>query len=185
MSKLAAVLIVIVSTSMLVPGIFLPVMSLSNTTEIDAKIKSFSIESDKKERSIMGTVQDLYKSDRNIVATAILTFSVIIPFFKIILILLSVFASSPQVQQTMRTIQQLISKWSMADVFIVAITLVYLSTNQAGSTKEFEVTMLGMVLPVKVTSLIISELGKGFYFFLAYCLISNASLHFYRKSKPL
>ena len=74
-----------------------------------------------------------------------------------------------------------IGKWSMADVFVVAILLAFMATSGEGQTKTFEVTILGMILPVEMITSIKSGLGAGFYYFLSYCLLSIGSLHFVQK----
>ena len=53
-----------------------------------------------------------------------------------------------------------ISKWSMADVFLVGVYVAFLSA--------------------KATDNLDAEIHQGFYYFAAYCLVSIASLHFMR-----
>ena len=176
--KIISLVLIVVSLSLLVPGLVQPIFKLTLTTEIKAKIGEFKTVGLDKNRSILSTVKDLHDDDRNFVAFLILLFSVLVPFIKVILLLWALlFAKMPQREKFFNFVNT-IGKWSMADVFVVAIFIAYLSTTGQGSAKTFEVSYLGLVLPVSVSTMFESSLGIGFYFFLSYCLISIASLHF-------
>jgi hypothetical protein len=60
----------------------------------------------------------------------------------------------------------------MADVFVVAILLVFLATDGQLSIVEKELSVFGMNLNIKLASTITSKFETGFYFFLAYCVCS-------------
>ena len=176
--KIASLILILVSLSLLWPGLAQPILKLTLTTEIKAKIGEFKSVGLDKNRSILSTVKDLYDDDRVFVAFLILLFSVLVPFIKVILLLWALlFARRPEKEKFFNFVNT-IGKWSMADVFVVAIFIAYLSTTGQGSARTFEVSYLGLVLPVSVNTMFESTLGPGFYFFLAYCLISIASLHF-------
>jgi len=66
----------------------------------------------------------------------------------------------------------LVSKWSMADVFVVGILLVFLATRDQFMGAEKELTFFAMKLNVKFNTTMTSELKDGFYFFLGYCFFS-------------
>jgi len=176
--KIVSYLIVILSLVLLVPGLFKPVLSLSMTTEIKTKIASFSAKGFEKDRSILGTVKDLHEDKRTFVAFLILLFSVLIPFMKILLFLVALQTKKVELKKKIFNILDNIGKWSMADVFVVAIFIAFLSTDGLGQVKIFDVTLLGMILPVELRSAFHSSPGSGFYYFLSYCLLSIASLHF-------
>ncbi|MEK6624078.1 MAG: paraquat-inducible protein A [Bdellovibrionota bacterium] len=176
--KIISLVLIVISLSLLVPGLVQPIFKLTLTTEIKAKIGEFKSVGLDKNRSILSTVKDLHDDDRNFVAFLILLFSVLVPFIKVILLLWGLlFAKMPQKEKFFNFVNT-IGKWSMADVFVVAIFIAYLSTTGQGSAKTFEVSYLGLVVPVSVSTMFESSLGIGFYFFLSYCLISIASLHF-------
>jgi len=181
MKKLLYIFCVVGCLLLLIPGVTLPVLDLSNKTMIDAKIKSFNIEGTAKRRSILGTVKELYKDKRYLVSIAIFSFSIVIPFFKMLMIFIYAMSSNLKVKSFAAKVVHPISKWSMADVFVVALFLVFLSTNGVGSSKEFEFSMLGLSLPVVVTSTVQASLLPGFYCFLAYCICSNLLTHFVDK----
>ena len=111
-----------------------------------------------KTRSILGTVRDLFDSSNYLVAILIMTFSVIVPVLKGFLTLITLFVPSKATQDKLSQISSVISKWSMADVFVIAMFVTYLAANGIREDRglvQFE-----------------SELGSGFYYFLGYCLLS-------------
>ena len=88
-------------------------------------------------------------------------FSVVIPVSKIGMQLVGTFTTNTALRGRLFGVSGAISKWSMADVFVVAIVVSYLAAN---ASKDFEelVRLKG-------------EFEIGFYFFLGYCLFSVAS----------
>ncbi len=65
---------------------------------------------------------------------------------------------NPQKRLYLQKISALISKWSMADVFVIGVFVAYLAANaveKEGGLLTFE-----------------AQLGSGFYYFLGYCLLS-------------
>ncbi len=58
-------------------------------------------------------------------------------------------------------VANLISKWSMADVFVVAVIVAYLAAQATQNMGEIFV--------------LDARFGSGFWFFLGYCLLSIAS----------
>ncbi|MBX2826396.1 MAG: paraquat-inducible protein A [Gammaproteobacteria bacterium] len=111
-----------------------------------------------KTRSILGTVRDLFSSGNVLVAILIMTFSVVIPLFKGFITLISLLDIQRATRGKLGRVSALISKWSMADVFVIAIFVAYLAAN--GIRED-----TGLVA-------FESTLGSGFYFFLGYCLVS-------------
>lgn len=127
-----------------------------------------------KTRSILGTAQDLWQFGYRFVAILILTFSVVIPVLKSLLLMVTAFSTQPR---TLLTINSVISKWSMADVFAMGVIIAALAANGASSE-----------------SVIINfqaELHSGFYWFVGYCLSASAgaqwlfySVHQSQKNNP-
>jgi hypothetical protein len=117
-------------------------------------------------RSIVGTVRQLYEVGSPVPATLILLFSVIVPVTKGLLVGLAVFMRSATLR--LRTVRfvELIAKWSMADVFAVALIIVYLA---AQATQQPPIEGAPPVLAFT------AEFGPGFYWFAAYCVFSLAS----------
>lgn len=115
-----------------------------------------SIEAYSETRSIMTAVQELIDSGYPFVACLIVLFSMVVPLTKIVC--LGVHAITKK--QLLLKISGAIAKWSMVDAFVIAIIVSYLAAN------AYE---LGGLIALD------AELKVGFYFFLAYCLVSIAS----------
>jgi uncharacterized paraquat-inducible protein A len=120
-------------------------------------------------RSIMSAVQRLYEVGSPIPATLILLFSVIVPFGKAALVAWAVFMRNTLSRQRTLRFVETIAKWSMADVFVVALFITYLAA-QASTTEP------GSTAPALVA--FTARFGPGFYWFAAYCLFSLASQQF-------
>ena len=119
-------------------------------------------------RSIMGAVRRLYEVGSPFPATLILLFSVIVPFGKAALVAWAMFMSSVSSRERTLRFVETIAKWSMADVFVVALFITYLAA-QASATPTSG--------PEAAPALIAftAHFGPGFYWFTAYCLFSLAS----------
>jgi hypothetical protein len=76
-------------------------------------------------------------------------------------------------RQRLRTLAfvESIAKWSMADVFVVALFIAYLAA-QASTTPS------GGPNPEPPLIAFTADFGAGFYWFTAYCLFSLASQQF-------
>ena len=166
---------------LLVPGVVRPILSIKMSTKIDAGIASFDSKMLDKERSIIGTVSDLKQDGRYLVAFLILLFSVLIPIGKGLFLTAALFLQEKSKKLRSYQIVNSIAKWSMADVFVVAIFLVFLSTNGKVMAESLDINLFGMVLNVQIHSILVAEFLDGFYFFLRYCLISLASTHLVKR----
>ena len=121
-------------------------------------------------RSIMGSVRRLYEVGSPVPATLILLFSVIVPFGKAALVTWAVFMrDAVRRHRTLRFVEA-IAKWSMADVFAVALFIVYLAAqaSQAPSSDPDATPLIAFT----------ADFGAGFYWFAAYCLFSLATQQF-------
>ena len=119
---------------------------------------SGNIDAFTKTNSILGTAKELYNNNHLPVAALILLFSVGVPVLKAVLLIGAHLPFKRILQQRLLWISGISSKWSMADVFVVAIFVSFLAANGLQESKglvDFR-----------------SELGVGFYYFLAYCLVS-------------
>jgi len=118
-------------------------------------------------RSIVGAVRNLYDVGSPLPATLILLFSVIVPLTKATLVAWACFVASPEHRQRTLRFVVAIAKWSMADVFVVAIFIAYLAA-QATQAPPGDPTAAALLV-------FTARLGAGFYWFAAYCLFSLAS----------
>jgi uncharacterized paraquat-inducible protein A len=149
-----ALVMILLSFSLLIPGLVKPLLT------IDASIEFMGIKRElfTETRSILQTVKSLHESGNDFVSGLILLFSVIVPFAKGVA-LLTVLALRDQVARLrIHRFIDTISKWSMADVFLVGVYVAYLSA--------------------KATDNLDATIHEGFYYFAAYCLVSIGSLHF-------
>jgi hypothetical protein len=116
-------------------------------------------------RSIVGSVDRLYEVGSPVPATLILLFSVIVPFAKTALVGWAMFVADDARRRRTLAFVETIAKWSMADVFVVALFITYLAA------------MASQTAPAAGPSLLAfrAEFGPGFYWFAAYCVFSLAS----------
>lgn len=136
-----------ISFFFLYPGVTEPIMS------IKASISMFGLNSTifEETRSIWQTVHSLREAGYAAVGFMVVTFSVIIPVVKGLLIIWTWLSPTRWRWQLI----SMLSKWSMADVFVVAILVAFFT---AQATAELQ-----------------SSLHQGFYWFTGYCLLSIAS----------
>ncbi len=180
----------LLALGLLVPGISQPILNLTGTVDKenlleigmqalakDPNVPSFmvsltdqlvaqldlsgDIQAYDKSRSILGTVEELYRANQWLVAFLIALFSIIVPVIKSLLMIIAGFLNG-QSARVSRAIIRLISKWSMADVFVVAIIVAFLAANATQQTEELFTLS--------------AEFGDGFYYFLGYCLLSILSM---------
>ncbi|MEM1000313.1 MAG: paraquat-inducible protein A [Bacteroidota bacterium] len=116
-------------------------------------------------RSIMGTIQGLFEEDNAIVAVLILVFSVVVPVAKALALFVVLLLPQLSIRRGLHRFVGLISKWSMADVFVVGVFIAFLSTRSNDNVG--------------------AELHRGFYFFLGYCLVSIAAVQVIRVPDPV
>lgn len=146
-----AVALAIGSIILLWPGLVEPALTIRATVEMFGTTRELSNET----RSVLGAVQSLHRSGNDFVAGLILVFSVLVPLTKAALLVpIFTLRSATQRLRLSRLVRAL-SKWSMADVFAVG--------------------MLIALLAAKGTANLSAVAGPGFYFFAAYCLVSNTA----------
>lgn len=187
MSKILGFVLLLAAYGLLVPGLTEPMLSVSGTVEksklvtvgqdilvegadapgwvldvVDAVVDNFEVSGTvpafSKSNSIIGTATELYNNNHVPVAVLILLFSVGIPLLKALLLILAHLPFNQVVRERLLWVSAISSKWSMADVFVVAIFVAFLAANgirESRALVDFN-----------------SELGSGFYYFLAYCLLS-------------
>ena len=117
-------------------------------------------------RSIIGSVRRLYEVGSPTPATLILLFSVIVPFGKAALVAWAMFMDPSRRLRTLHFVEA-IAKWSMADVFVVALFIAYLAAK-ASTTPPGQAGAAPLVA-------FSAHFGAGFYWFAAYCVFSLAS----------
>jgi paraquat-inducible protein A len=183
----------------LFPGIYLSMLTVSTKGSISAQIPhvdkgTFGIPSvhgtDQKRinlkifdttRSILKTIRDLWNRDFYFVSGMILLFSIIVPLVKSVLLSYLFFHKRRADRAKIFGFVKAIGKWSMNDVFIVAIFLSYLSTGATQTENNKNVSMMGYNVNVDVLTGMHAQLQIGFWCFLAYCLLSLIALQLYEE----
>lgn len=143
--------------------------SLMGLDQIEGQLQAYS-----NTRSIWGTVTTLANTGNLLVAFLVVFFSLVIPVFKLLLQFAVVLISRAELRRSLLWLNARMSKWSMADVFVMGLLVAYL----AGSASD----QMGNLLIME------ANLEIGFYYFLAYCLFSIAASSLVREhievSKP-
>jgi hypothetical protein len=117
-------------------------------------------------RSILGSVRRLYEVGSPVPATLILLFSVIVPFGKMLLVAWALTLRDARVRDRTLTFVEAIARWSMADVFVVALFIAFLAAQASQSANpQAEPPLIAFT----------AHFGTGFYWFAAYCVVSLAS----------
>lgn len=112
-------------------------------------------------RSLLETMNELISNDHAIVGLLIGLFGVVIPLIKIILTVLSLVITSKIDKERLLNISSFLSKWSMSDVFVMAIIVAFLTVNANEQS-------IGAVQ-------LHAKLENGFYFFALYCVLAIAA----------
>jgi uncharacterized paraquat-inducible protein A len=102
------------------------------------------------DRSVIGTLESLWKSGNYWPFFLIFLFGIIVPIIKSLLIFYLLLSKGPHAWGY--KFLNAISKWAMADVFAISILVAFLGANAMENTR--------------------ASLGIGFYFFAAYVLLS-------------
>lgn len=165
-----------------VPGIVLPMFSL--TMEMTANVSGTNLSSMliDKELSLINTIEELFQDGRILVALLILVFSICIPVIKTVLVSIAFWKREQEIEKKIINCVASIGKWSMADVFVIAIFLAVLSTNHAETTNAQQLALFGFKLNLHISSETLSVVGQGFYYFTGYCLLSLLGTHLYQST---
>jgi len=111
-------------------------------------------------KSILGASETLWHDGNRTVAVMILFFSVMVPAIKAGLLILNYGFQRYPWGKTAGKISAGLSKWSMADVFVMALIISFLAIKASAGTSTLVETNI--------------TFEDGFYYFLAYCLLSIA-----------
>lgn len=147
--NIIAFILIIISLLCLYPGLTTPIISLKIGANLPL-VGELTVH--ETTQSILNTIQTLHENDNTLVAFLILLFSVIVPILKAVILLLVLFVKRMGLRTKLHKFVAIISKWSMADVFVVGVLLATLATSSEDAIE--------------------AKLHQGFYYFLGYCLIS-------------
>jgi uncharacterized paraquat-inducible protein A len=183
-----SVLSIIIAISLLLPGITKPVLTIEGSIDksklAQAGIEMLAEEGDgrtrsmlmmfsnmlgldklegeisayNKTQSILGTVKELANNNNLFVAALVGLFSIVIPSLKLLLQLLYCCLPLNGFKQKLGLVICALSKWSMVDVFVIALIVTYLAGNAHGKSGELLVMN--------------AQFGEGFWYFSAYCIFA-------------
>jgi uncharacterized paraquat-inducible protein A len=153
-----AVGLTLVSLALLIPGLRSDALTITATMPL---LKRPLFE---ETQSILRAVKRLYDSKNYFVAGLILLFSVVVPFIKAALLAVILRVKNPQTKYRLYLLVRSMSKWAMADVFAVGVFIAFMAGNALDNLD--------------------AKLHPGYYFFIAYCLISNLSFQFLSVPRP-
>lgn len=109
-------------------------------------------------KSILSTSQTLWEDGNHVVALLIVTFSVVVPVTKLLLLFLSYLWRNAMLGWRLKVISAAMSKWSMADVFAIALLISFLAIKSTEGTSTLVENQINFEV--------------GFYYFIGYCLLS-------------
>ncbi len=147
--NILAFVLIIISLICLYPGLMNPILTIKVGATLPLVGKMDLHEST---QNILKTIQLLHENNNSLVAFLILFFSVILPIIKAMILLFVLFFKKLKKRMALYKFVYGIGKWSMADVFVVGVFLAFLATK---SNENID-----------------AQIHSGFYYFLAYCLIS-------------
>ena len=159
--NLIALVLILASLVCLYPGLFHEMLTIKVSREFPLIGQMTLYEAT---QSIVQTIETLYLDQNYVVAGLILLFSVLVPLIKVLLLLLVLFSRNLGLNRAVLGFVSAITKWSMADVFVVGVFIAYLSTR---SNESIEASLHG-----------------GFYYFTAYCLLSILGTQLVERPKP-
>ena len=124
-------------------------------------------------KSIIDVTETLLKGhgfDLKLVGVLILLFSIVFPFTKLIVSTVFLYVEKARNSKVMEAIIYYLGKWSMADVFTVAIFMSYIGFYGLLNTQLSEISADSNSYAIDTVNY--SKLSPGFIFFTAYCIIS-------------
>ena len=149
-----ALVLTVISIGLLIPGLTQPVLT------IVASISMLGVSQEifRQTQSVLQAVRTLHESGNDFVAGLILFFSVTVPFLKALALLVILTLRNQAARYRLYLMVRSLSKWAMADVFAVGVFIALLAAQGSDNLDGTP--------------------GAGFYFFAAYCLVSNLAFQF-------
>jgi len=146
--------VLLISILCLIVGLITPMMQMTAYKELPVLGEVvFKYEA----KSIYSTVQSLFSHGNLIIAGLITLFSIFTPLLKMSVVGMNLFNVAPSLHKKAHDLIHLLGKWSMADVFVVAILISIFALDTQDFTR--------------------AETDLGVYFFAAYCLLSLLVTH--------
>jgi paraquat-inducible protein A len=157
--------LVLLAIVCMVVGQVAPVMSMTSTMDIPVVGECVVAHESK---SILTAIVGLLSSGKVWVAMLIILFSLVVPTGKLLTCLVAARTTSSRVTAAALRVVAAIGKWSMADVFVVAVLLTIFSLRSDGD----------------VGARHRSEPGIGLWFFTTHCLLAMVAAHLISRRRP-
>ena len=147
-ARQAARQLCLVSLALFAVGVTATALSLVTSKEVPGiGTVVFSFEA----KSVASTIRDLLGSHDLVLGGLVLFFSLLVPLAKAVLVLFATMAHGVARDRAVQLVH-LVGRWSMADVFVVAVLLAMLALGRDPATR--------------------ATTGPGLYFFAGYCLVA-------------
>jgi uncharacterized paraquat-inducible protein A len=144
-----ALLLTVASIGLLIPGLTQPVLTIVASIDLLGVPREIF----RQTQSVLEAVRTLHEADNNFVAGLILFFSITVPFLKALALVIILSLRNPAARYRLYLMVRSLSKWAMADVFAVGVFIAMLAAQGTDNLNGVA--------------------GPGFYYFTAYCLVSN------------
>jgi hypothetical protein len=191
--RLSMVLASVTATLFLTLGLLLPMIELdARLTQVDLMLLGEAVHFDEQymyyqSKSIIDVTRTLLEGngiDLKIVGLLILLFSIILPLSKMIATNIYLYAKKARTISLLKLLIFHLGKWSMADVFVVAIFMSYIGFHGLVSSQLGDMERQTDTLALDTVNY--SGLASGIIFFTLYCLFSIViSTLIHRKYEPL
>lgn len=177
--KLTILAFTMISILMLLLGVSMPMINIDarlnaiNMNVFDHNVtfnEQFLYYQSKSILDVTWTLLEGRGIDLKIVGLLILMFSIVFPFFKLILSTLFLYIEKLQRSKIAQNIIFYLGKWSMADVFVVAMFMAYIGFDGLVTSQLDQIS--GNSTGFAVETLNYSALAPGALFFVSYCILS-------------
>ena len=181
LSRSAVVVLMLFSITMLVGGVLSPMLEVEvRISRLDATLLGSPIEfreqslyyRSKTVLEVSRSLIEMHRPAMTLVAVLVILFSVVFPALKMLALSVSLFR--PSLLRTSRVVRLLameLSKWSMADVMVLAIFMSFVAFNgviESGMGGIREVASVQqLVIPTNSSTIL-----PGYYLFIGFCVAS-------------
>lgn len=183
LTRPAVIVLMLFSVTMLVGGVLSPMLEVEvRVTKLDATVLGTPVEFNDqslyyRSKTVLEVFQTLVEMDRpemKLVGVLVILFSVVFPALKMLALGASLFR--PALLRTSRVVRLLafeLSKWSMADVMVLAIFMSFVAFNGVTGSGLGGLHAMPQIQQVRFPT-DASKILPGYYLFIGFCLSSLA-----------
>lgn len=158
--NILALVLTALSIGLLIPGLTQPVLTISASIDLLGTTREIF----RQTQSVLEAVRRLHESGNDFVAGLILFFSITVPFLKALALGIMLAMRNQASKYRLYLFVRSLSKWAMADVFAVGVFIAMLAAQGTDNLDGIA--------------------GPGFYYFAAYCLLSNLAFQLLTIAPP-